>query len=797
MTGAFAAFGALNISDVETINLTNTSTTEINAANITSASQISFTGAGTQATLSNLEAGTKLGLGTYDTAAAISGRVDVALADATGTEDVLGIVLNDTTAGSNTIELRASGIETVNFTFGREKSTVNTADHILDVDKLNASTITVSGSTYNTANTLNLQTLDTDTTTVNASTYSGVLTATAGTGIATEFSVKANAAHNITGSTKSETFNVVGTHKAVAVTIDGNGGAADTLNMSLGDGAQDFSNVSNIDTINFTVVGSADVTALAATSLAGINTAKSIVFTDGNSLSSVVLGLAGGAANTLLTGGAQTNVFDFSNYGGSATLNYTADGYNDAQLGYTHQVIGGAATTDRLNVTFAPSATTRGINTQGVEKLGITLSNDAAANVQVVDFTKVTGMNEVFISDASSESIQLSALPSGVKVDVASTENAATGGTSVDIVMADATASNDAITVELNPVAALDHVNLTIADVETVTVESDGSAGIASVSLAGVSMTGVGETVDVVIGGIYATVITAGNADIASINAAGSVSGVTQLARAATSSVIYTGGAGNDTFIMTHSGDVINAAGGTSDKLDVNKNAILGGINIDLNADNQVVSFNGGSISGTVTGFEDVDLAGYTGAFGAQVSGLNTVGSTIIGTGNADEINGGTGVDTITGGAGADNLSGGAGADTFVYAAGVADTVAAAASVAGIDKITDLVVNGANADLIDLTVVVAAVNTAATGTVDEATFITDIDALLNVAGGVGFDTAAAGDISAALVTASAGDQKGKTFLAVDLDNDDAFTSADFIIDVTGITTTLLDVNVFV
>jgi Ca2+-binding RTX toxin-like protein len=295
------------------------------------------------------------------------------------------------------------------------------------------------------------------------------------------------------------------------------------------------------------------------------------------------------------------------------------------------------------------------------------LSNDAGANDQVVDFTKVTGMNEVFISDASSESIKLSALPSGVKVDVASTEALAdpAAGTSVEIVMADATGSDDAITVELNPVAAADHVNLTIADVETVTVEAD-SAG-ASVSLAGVSMTGVGETVAVVIGGLNATTITAGNADIASINAAGSVGGVTQSARAATSSVTYTGGAGNDTFIMTHSGDVINAAGGTSDKLDVNKNAILGGINIDLNADNQVVSFNGGSISGTVTGFEDVDLAGYTGSFGAQVSGLNTVGSTIIGTGNADEINGGTGADTITGGAGADNLSGGAGADTFTY----------------------------------------------------------------------------------------------------------------------------------
>ena len=68
---------------------------------------------------------------------------------------------------------------------------------------------------------------------------------------------------------------------------------------------------------------------------------------------------------------------------------------------------------------------------------------------------------------------------------------------------------------------------------------------------------------------------------------------------------------------------------------------------------------------------------------------------------------------------------------------------------------------------------------------------------MNVNGGVGFDTDAAGGISAVIVTANAGDQNTKSFLAVDIDGSDTFTAADFIIDVTGITLTTLDVNVFV
>src|SRR3990167_9404423 len=163
----------------------------------------------------------------------------------------------------------------------------------------------------------------------------------------------------------------------------------------------------------------------------------------------------------------------------------------------------------------------------------------------------------------------------------------------------------------------------------------------------------------------------------------------------------------------------------------------------------------------------------------------------------ADTIVTGAGADVITGGAGRDVLSGGLGNDTFVFAAGVTDTVAAAASSAGVDLLNDLVLNAGAADRIDLTVVVVNANTTVTGAVNEATFIADLNTLLAVAGGAGFDTAVAGDISAAVVVANAGTNAGKSYLVVDLDASDSFTAADFIVEITGSTVTSLTAATFI
>jgi len=197
------------------------------------------------------------------------------------------------------------------------------------------------------------------------------------------------------------------------------------------------------------------------------------------------------------------------------------------------------------------------------------------------------------------------------------------------------------------------------------------------------------------------------------------------------------------------------------------------------------------AVTGTAAGTDIVTISGATGTVDDTISTANltaTNAGIVITTGaGADTITGGAAAETINGGAGRDVMDGGGGADIFVFAAGVADTVATSSSIAGVDHINN---SDLNADTIDLTVVVAAVNTTVTGTLSEASFLADMQALLNVGGAAGFNTAAAGDISAAIVTANAGGLNGRSFIAVDLDASDGFTLTDFVVEVTGFTNTL-------
>ena len=99
--------------------------------------------------------------------------------------------------------------------------------------------------------------------------------------------------------------------------------------------------------------------------------------------------------------------------------------------------------------------------------------------------------------------------------------------------------------------------------------------------------------------------------------------------------------------MMTNMSDTLTGGAG-ADVLNIDFNAVLGGINVDLsNATNQIVTANGGAISGSVTGFENVLLDGYTGAYGAMITAAAT-GSSITGTPQADQINGGAKADVVT-----------------------------------------------------------------------------------------------------------------------------------------------------
>jgi len=246
----------------------------------------------------------------------------------------------------------------------------------------------------------------------------------------------------------------------------------------------------------------------------------------------------------------------------------------------------------------------------------------------------------------------------------------------------DATESDNSITFQMKDDATITaDTKLKTTDVETVTIKTSTTE---SIDLSLLTMTKATDTITLNIvtdtltyGG---ATLSATSAQITTINASLGY-GVKQTGRSATSAVNYTGSAGNDTFIMLHLGDTIAGGGGTGDTLDVDYTAVLGGISVDLSSTGeQITTMDGGALSGSITGFENVDLSGYGGGFGANVTAVKT-GSTITGTTATDRITGGAGNDTVnvvTGtSADADVVVGGTGSDTIKVADGLANATLA------------------------------------------------------------------------------------------------------------------------
>ena len=102
--------------NVETINLTNAGTSVIDASGISGASEIVVLTNTTSTTVTGLAAGTAIGIGLNDTDGATAGLFDISLL-ILGLFDALTFNLNDTAGGSsNSVELKATGIETVTLT---------------------------------------------------------------------------------------------------------------------------------------------------------------------------------------------------------------------------------------------------------------------------------------------------------------------------------------------------------------------------------------------------------------------------------------------------------------------------------------------------------------------------------------------------------------------------------------------------------------------------------------------------------------------------------------------------------
>jgi Ca2+-binding RTX toxin-like protein len=213
----------------------------------------------------------------------------------------------------------------------------------------------------------------------------------------------------------------------------------------------------------------------------------------------------------------------------------------------------------------------------------------------------------------------------------------------------------------------------------------------------------------------------------------------------------YTGGAGNDKFIINYDANHAN--------------------------DDSIVTITAGAGDDTIT---------FT--MGSGTSSPGTI--TLTGGAGADTITGSVELDTITGGAGTDTMTGNGGADIFVITT-VTDSNAATAGA--IDKITDFVGGGVD----DLKVGANATelnSETITAVYDAADTIAELNVLLNSTNGTAttarFDGTGA---DAAKLTLA----DGRILTAVDVDASGTFTAADVVVEMTGLTGTLANTDIIV
>jgi hypothetical protein len=646
--GTITTAAALKIANVETIEVTNTgaAATYIDAAAITGATTIAFSAVSGTVKVTNLAATTKVGLAIAG--AEFVGTMDLTLADATGAADSISLAYGTGADDASTVVVKvAAAVETLNIaatteSVGADIFTITSTD-------LASKNIVVTGGHL--ADTLALGTLNAASTNVNASAYAGILTMAGATATAMTVSANGAVANSVSTGTGVDTITLAGKLGAAINTINGGTGTSvDVLNATADNAATDFTSVSNIETINLTLLANTAAGFNHATKDDGLNLATNINLLGGDVLSTFTV-------STAVIDDAE-KVIDATGFAGAIALTLAVNAL-DADM----TIKGGALLTDK--VTTSVNAATVDILKlmSGVETLVVNAvdSGNAASGVDLTNVTGLVNLEIDLITATTADEITVNKLASGVTVKVKSNFTA-------DQVIIDlankAEAANSLNLVLTSFGAATDSLNFDAAGVETLNITATGSGLI---DLGGVAATATAGTVTVNVSGAGALTLKALSALTNVVNAA-TATGAIVLAsgdRAATAMTITTGEAG-DTVAMRHGNDVLNGGLGT-DTLVLTPNFVLGGVLVDLNSTtDQVTTFNGSANTAVQIGFENVDLSGVTGNFGADVTAKST-GSTITGTANADVLLGGAGVDTFivnTGTVGnSDVMTGGSGTD--------------------------------------------------------------------------------------------------------------------------------------
>lgn len=691
VTGLTATTGDLNVTNIETVELRTTGANTINGSKLSGVNEVSVSSsaAGTQ-TFTNLAAGVAIGIGDSADTVDSGNTISASLADATGSSDAISFNVDTTEAADTSVSLTTADIETV--TLAMDSTSGNTNNSQVLLTNAAAANVVVTGGGASQVLTINA--LNKATTSFDSTGFTGdiVTTAAAATGAVTIATKGAGTtSHSITGSAQGDTI-TVGSTGAVAYTVDG-GAGTDTLNMTVTTGFVSMANISNVENINMDVAAGVDIT---LSNVAGINDAalNNLVITGGNTLSTYKTGA--------VTGAATTETIDASAFTGNIDLLLTEAAID---AGATVTISAGSLGTDNVSFTATNSATLA-LNTSGVDVINIKEATGAST-------VSLTNSDAGLISLDSDQAITLTGMSAGQSIQLGLSTIGAAQLTAVNGVeaatvtatYASVSGSSDAATIRLADTDAGTATAIVDMDgIETITLNHVARTGTTfenhSFSLAG-SVNATNKIAVVMTGGNAANTVTfaasGAVSDITSIDASDSLSAISvnAAARANTGTMTITGTAAADTIAMESTGDVLTGGSG-SDTLAIAKNAILGGLNVDLSSTtDQIVSFNGGATSGTVLGFESADASGYAGSFGAQLTGSDAA-NTFTGTANADVVSGGAGADVITGGDGVDTITGGTGDDDFTVAIGLGDLDVITDFAAGDDLAINVTTPAAN-----------------------------------------------------------------------------------------------------
>jgi len=668
---------ALKISNVETITVAvgGAATTNIDAAGIVGAESIAFSATSGTVKVTNLAAATKIGVGT--TTNEMVGTLDLALADATGATDAISLVYSTgTDTSATTIVKVAAAVETLNIAATTESA--NTTTQTITSTDLASKNIVVTSGHAN--DTLALGTLNAATTNVDASVYAGILTATTAATGAVTLSAKGGLAHNLVAGAGADTISLVGANGTAAPTLNGNGGT-DVLNINLDNAASDFTNVSNIETINVTVSGNKQAGFNNGTADNGLNAATTVNVLGGDTLSTFTIGTAASLDDDA-TG--TTLKLDASSFAGAIDIAVASDAF-DAEL----SILAGAMTTDKVSIIIAGTDNKVALMS-GVETLTVSsTNNDVDAAVDLTNVTGLVTLNTTFVTTTNADQIKVDKLAAGVAVKA----TLATAADNLVVNLASVSGTSDVLGLEVvefgDAGVTNEQLNFDAAGIETLNLKmSNANAG--RLLLDGVTAT-TGSTVTVNVSGTGVAELNSLSSSITTVVSTGTGALTIAAADRTASAMTITGGEGGDAIALRNSSDVLTGGLGT-DTLTVSFGAILGGIEVNLGATDQVVSLNGSSNAAVQTGFENVNLNAFTG-FGAVVTG-STGANTIVGTVLADQITSGNGADTITAGGGNDTID-------LTETTAAADTVIFADTAAnnGVDTITGF---GATNDILNL-----------------------------------------------------------------------------------------------